>query len=354
MKIAVSLTDQSFYATASVGIYNVSIGLCKGLINCPEISELHLLINEEMKDLFANCPPHVHLHFADKPAPSRFKRLWWDQIGVCAAMRRIKPDWVILPKGVPPLLPMFGKAKVACYLHDLNWEYYENRPDSPIPPAQFIYFKQLRLHSLRVSDLVLTSTQFNLERFHHYVPKSNVKVVGIGFDDETRTPELQTGRDVLFYVSTYPHKLTPLGIERLQAWLQQRPDADKIRIHMLGKMPDNMPQLPEQWIHHGRLPQDEMNRIMHHECRMAVYFSEYEGFGMPPVECLRAGMPCISSDLPPIRENIPSEYLFSNESEQSFIQTANAVYDGSLPFNCPQYPDWNEVAKRCVSAMQTP
>ncbi len=127
MKLALVLTDQSFISTKSVGIFNVSMGLAYGLMKCPEVKELHILGNEECADSFRNVPSHVHLHLLDKPVPRRFKRVWWDQVGVCAAVRKIAPDWVLMPKGFPPFFPCFGGARLACYVLDINWEYFEIR-----------------------------------------------------------------------------------------------------------------------------------------------------------------------------------------------------------------------------------
>ena len=147
MKIAIVLTDQSFLRTKSMGIFNVSMGLTKGLMQHPEVSELHILGNNECGDTFRDCPPHVHLHLMDKPVPRRFERVWWDQFGLSAAVRKIKPDWLILPKGFPPLFPCLGKTKLACYVHDVGWEYYEHctaaERNKAFPPHEYIYFKNL-------------------------------------------------------------------------------------------------------------------------------------------------------------------------------------------------------------------
>ena len=69
MKLLLALTDQSFTATKSVGIFNVSMGLARGLMQAPGVSELHLLGNNECAAHFTNLPPHVHLHLADKQKP---------------------------------------------------------------------------------------------------------------------------------------------------------------------------------------------------------------------------------------------------------------------------------------------
>lgn len=355
MKIALALTDQSFAATKSVGIFNVSLGLAKGLAQCPEVEELHILGNSECSGHFKDAPSKVRVHLAGKAVPRRFGRIWWDQVGVCNAIRRIGADWAILPKGFPPFFPSLGHTKLACYVHDVNWEYYMGNTapgDSPFPRHELLYFRNLGIRALEVADLVLTSTRFNRQRYHSYVPQANVAVVGIGFDGAAQTERPHPGRDILFYVSPFPHKLTTLGIQRLSAWLAQRSDAADIRIHLLGRLPEGTALPSAQWIHHGRMPQEEMERIMHGECRAAAYFSAYEGFGMPPVECLRSGLPCVASALPPIRENIPGRYLFDNASEASFISTLNNVYDAPATADTPAYPTWREVAARCIDAMK--
>lgn len=355
MKLLLALTDQSFAATKSVGIFNVSMGLAQGLMQNPDVKELHILGNAECAAHFNQLPPHVHLHLAEKPVPRRFGRVWWDQFGVCAAIRRIQPDWAILPKGFPPFYPMLGKTKLACYLHDVNWEYYEQRSregDSPFPRHELIYFRALGLRSLQVSDLVLTSTQFNKSRYEHYCPGCRTAVVGIGFDDELRPYTPATGRDILFYASPFPHKLTSMGVARVESWLNQRADAAGIRIHLIGRLPQGLTLPGPHWVQHGRLPFDELQRIQQQECRCAIYFSDYEGFGMPPVECLRCGIPCIASALPPICENIPHRFTFDNADETDFIRVLNNAYDKPDMADLPTYPTWQEVARRCVAAMQ--
>lgn len=357
MKVLIALTDQSFLRTKSMGIFNVSIGLTRGLMNCPEITELHILGNNECRETFADVPEHVHLHLMDTPVPRRFKRVWWDQFGLSAAIRRIKPDWAILPKGVPPFFPCLGKTKLACYVHDVMWEHYKQRPAAdrkgPFPWHEFVYFSKLSLHAMRISDLVLTHTQFNAGRILHYHPKARIARIGIGFDDTpSPTPSYEGRKDVLTYASTFPHKCTGLTIQRISKWLEQRPDAADIRIHVVGSLLPGTTLPDDRWIHHNRIPFTRLRELLRTHCRMAVYFSDYESYGMPPVECLLNGVPCISSDIPPIRENVPEQYLFDNADEESFIHTANATYNGEHPFICPEFPKWKDVCKQCIQALQ--
>ena len=356
MKVAVALTDQSFTRTKSMGIFNVSMGLVRGLMRHPDITELHILGNNECGGEFPNLPPHVHLHLADKPVPRRFGRVWWDQFGLSAVVRKIAPDWLILPKGVPPLFPMLGKTKLACYVHAVMWEHYEQRPIGDRPKAfplhEFIYFKNLSLHAMRIADVVLTHTQFNADLIRHYVPQARIYRIGIGFDSPASPRNADEATDILTYGSTFPHKRLDLTLSRITAWLNQRPDGNNIRVHIVGSLPKDCILPDERWIHHKRIPYPELCRLMQEKCRMAVYFSDYESYGMPPVECLLNGVPCLSSDIPPIRENIPEQYLVPNENEEAFIRTAEDIYNQKIPLITPPFPSWERVTNDCVRALK--
>lgn len=358
MKVAIALTDQSFLRTKSMGIFNVSMGLAKGLMKCPEVTELHILGNDECGDTFADCPPHVHLHLLDKPVPRRFSRVWWDQFGLSAYVRRLRPDWLILPKGFPPFFPCLGKTKLACYIHDVGWEYYENKPaelrDKAFPRHELIYFRKLSLHAMKIADVVLTHSQFNQSRFLVYEPNAKIARIGIGFDAPRQTPtDRKSRKDILTYASTFPHKRMDLLVRRISSWLEQRDDKDNIRVHIVGSLPAGFVLPSSNWIHHPRLPYSELMELVRAQCRMTVYLSDYESYGMPPIESLSNGVPCIASDLGGMHENLPPQYLFSNDDEAAFIRTANANYDGTVPLSCPDFPDWDEVCRRCVQALLT-
>ncbi len=355
MKLLLSLTDQSFNATKSIGIFNVTMGLVRGFIACDAVDELHLLCNDECgAELAALDSTKLHLHFTAKPVPSRFGRILWDQLGVQQAIRSIDPDWCILPKGFPPYFPTLGRTKLACYVHDFNWEYYEEKAivkESPFPRHEMIYFSTLGKRALSVADLILTSTQFNRERFLSYNKEAKIAVVGIGFDG-TPLPAPETfGKDILVYVSPYPHKRSDLAIPFVQHWLDNRADAEQMRIHLIGKLPEHIQPQGKQWITYDRLPFHELQRILREQCRLSIYFSDYEGFGMPPVESLRLGIPTLASDLPPIKENIPTPYLFNQNSIEDFTQKLNTLYDKPELIDIPSYPDWQTVAQRCAHAM---
>ena len=356
MRLLVSLSDQSFKATKSVGIFNVSLGLARALIHTPGIEELHILGNDECAETFAGAPSHVKLHRMHTPVPGGWKRLLWDQLGLVKAIRAIRPDWALLPKGFPPYCFPCGNTRLACYVHDIIWEHYEQlhpeqRQHTPFPPFELRYFRTLGLRALAKADLILTSSQFNRERFAAHIPAARTEVVGIGFDTPAATPTPSQGSDLLLYVSPYPHKLTAQAIRWLTPWLAEHPDT---RVHLIGTLPDDMaPAVSSaQWIRHGRIHRDELTRIMTTECRLSIYVSAYEGYGMPPIESLMAGLPCLASDIPPIRENIPADCLFPNSDHAAFLAKLDETYARPQLTAPLQLKTWDEIAAQTVRAMQ--
>src|SRR6185369_167035 len=49
--------------------------------------------------------------------------------------------------------------------------------------------------------------------------------------------------------------------------------------------------------------QDEALRDLYSSCRVFVYASLYEGFGLPPLEAMACGAPVIVSDIPALVES---------------------------------------------------
>lgn len=359
MRLLISLTDQSFNTTKSPGIFNVSLGLARAFMRRSDVAELHLLGNTEWREALGELPPHAVMHGAERPVPSGWQRVAWDQAGAVKAVRKVRPDWALFPKGFPPLLPLPAPTKLACYVHDIIWEYYDNlapdersRSSTPFPLLQKLYFRRLGLYALRHADLVLTSTQFNSERFMAREPRVCVAPVGIGFSPVNKRAE-GGGKDLLLFVSPFPHKLTQQAVTWLVRWLNT-PEAAGVRVHAVGRLPDDLRgTLPaSHWVEHGRMKEDELDDLKLRQCRAALYFSAYEGYGMPPVECLRMGLPCLASDIPPIRENVPERFLFPNGSYDIFAQKLNGLLAHPEIGDVPGYPSWDDVAERCLRAMR--
>ena len=111
------------------------------------------------------------------------------------------------------------------------------------------------------------------------------------------------------------------------------------------------------WRHRPRVEEEDYRQLLR-TARVLVYFSDYEGFGMPPVEATLAGAAAVFSDLPPTRESMGGAGLpFSNTDFDSFARAMNAALKLS-PDTSRAWAEellkrhtWEDVAKRVVSTL---
>jgi glycosyltransferase involved in cell wall biosynthesis len=129
-------------------------------------------------------------------------------------------------------------------------------------------------------------------------------------------------------------------------------------VHWVGSLPPElkMPAL-SNWLVHPRLSNEEYRRIMT-SSRVVLFTSEYEGFGMPPVEGLLAGACPVYSDIPVAREVMDGAGMpFANESYASFAramdQALHATPDAVALWGrklCARH-SWDVVCSRVIQAL---
>lgn len=319
-KIFYSLADQDFHTTRSVGIFNTSLHLAASL-------NLH---QNEVELTIASNPSFRGIPFPDaaiqeyKIATSHgLGRLYWDQIGVMQASK--KQDWLFLPKGFASFC-MPPTARLATYIHDTIPDYYlKNYPTFTSTP-RLRYFQACHRASLRYSSVVFTNTEFSRQEILRFAEASAIVpppviVAGIGFFAPSVAWNQKTS-DIVVVTGEHPHKKADKAIEYMQAW--QRRTRNLRTIHWVGKLPKgiHLPNHPT-WKHYERLPTAEFQALMQHS-QVVVYFSELEGFGMPPVEAMLTGAVPVFSDIPAMRE-VMGETGFPFSDQNSFIAALDSA-----------------------------
>jgi glycosyltransferase involved in cell wall biosynthesis len=140
---------------------------------------------------------------------------------------------------------------------------------------------------------------------------------------------------IVVLIGPWPHKCTPLAIERLNQWATTR--GFEGGVDWVGALPPRT-QLPERpgWRHHQRLSPEAYDRVLS-GARILVYFSAYEGFGMPPVEGTLAGAAAVYSAIPAMLEVMNGcGFSFSNESFEQFA----AAMDAAMKLESAQLEAW--------------
>ncbi len=359
LSMTVSLADQDFARTKSVGIFNLSLGLTRWLAEGGQFSRLTVLTNATLAGSPA-WPDVVKYERHELAVRGRVARLWWDQWGVYSAARRTGNDWLLLPKGFASFLRQ-PPLKLAVYVHDAMHDFYQRAHPDAVAALEQTYFRRALRASLQRARVVFTNTEFTAQEVRRLatqagLPPPRAVVAGIGFERPAPAPVAER-RGIVVLASPFPHKRTALAAEWLVRWHRESGFADKV--NWVGGLPAGLtlPNCPN-WHQRGRLPETDYRRLLAN-ARALVFFSEYEGFGMPPVEAALAGASPVFSAIPATREVMgDAGCAFANDDYESFRVAMDLALD------CPAEQiavwaeqllarhDWRAVAGRIITALR--
>jgi len=355
-----SLADQSFARTKSVGIFNASIDLLRVLARQPRCPRLTVLANQSLLEIL-DLPATARTELHDRACKGGFGRFWWDQFGAYAAAGRTGNDWLLLPKG----FASFSRrcpVRLAAFVHDVVQDHYDRHYPDAVPPLEAAYFRASFRASLRQAKIVFTPTDFTRREVERVAREKGWAIprlvcCGEGFDRPESRPAAQR-RDIIVHAHPFPQKLTRRAVEYLSRWHQENPFAESV--HWVGLFPDKLelPSIPG-WQRRGRLAEPEFRALMG-QARAALYFSDYEGFGRPPVEAVLAGAAPVFSDIPATREVMGEcGCSFDNSDYQSFASALRRAL-ATTPDQLKGWADlllarhdWNAVANRILEGLET-
>jgi glycosyltransferase involved in cell wall biosynthesis len=173
-----------------------------------------------------------------------------------------------------------------------------------------LYYRHYLPGVLRGVDKIVAvsgHTKADIQK-HYGLPASKIQVIHNGFNfmaaasgsSEGRAPREKWGRYILYVGSQLPHKnllrliqafSTIQSKHRVKLLLVGSVDARYMDLYRstaaAGKVQDNVQFL-------GAVPHQELADILRHAELMA-FPSLYEGFGMPPLEAMAAGVPVAAS-----------------------------------------------------------
>ena len=356
VSLSYSLSDQSFERTKSLGILGLSIRLAEALSQTNAIGSLTVFSNSSLSSqlkLGPNTKTRDHNHAAS----NALGRAAWDQIGCYAAARRSGEEWLFLPKGFASFLRR-PPRKLAAYVHDVMHDHYRRNVPGGFSKFESWYFKQALAATLRQANVIFTNTEFTRSEVlrvagEQAITPPPVVVAGIGFAENT-TAAAKLDRIVVL-AGRWPHKRSDLAVDWVERWRHQVDYRGEI--HLVGGLPEKL-QAPPGWREHPRLPDGEFAAVLA-SARALVYFSDYEGFGMPPVEALVAGACPVFSDVPATREVMGGRGCpFQNSDFDSFAKAMSSALEADRATlerwstELRARHNWASVTSRVVQALQ--
>lgn len=263
------------------------------------------------------CSPHTFIVFTNREtgplglhpcvlpvyAASRPVRLLYEQLRLPAELRRQRIDVLLNPGFTAPAWPPCPQVTV---FHDLQHKRH---------PEHFRWFDLpfwelfLAVSVRRSGRLIAVSEATRDDLVHYYrLPAARIDVVHHGIDpaffEVGRRRE--DGGYLLCPSTTHPHKNHARLLRAFARLRARHPEARLVLTGVKGFAAAEVEQqvsalglsaavdLP------GWIPREQLYEI--YRCARAfVYPSTFEGFGLPPLEALAAGLPAALSGIEPVR-----------------------------------------------------
>ena len=316
-------------------------------------SFLRTWLAEWPEDELTAAVPARHLDRAkelagDAPLTLRPVRLSPHGVSVMTELGSAAAADVVLSHNYTPLR---STAVRATFIHDLM---FEEHPEF-FTRTERLYFAGMPF-SARFADLVLTSTEAEATRIARVRPRlaGRVRAVGLSVPEAFRTQTaadpgvgLEPGRFLLCVGRLNVRKNVDRLIDALLSRDLVRPDFPLVVVGEPNGMAIRGTGADDQRIRFLGRVDDAGLAWLYEQCRLFVFPSLDEGFGLPVVEAALSGAPMVLSDIPAFRELAPGAAFF-DPSDETAIAEALATELAGSPSPSPQVrvPSWSEVVGR--------
>ncbi len=273
--------------------------LVRRWIHDPAATRHHLVIytapGTNLSDL-TDAPNPAGARIEHRPVPGE-PGAWWEQTSLARATHQDALD-VFFGPGYS--LPLRSPVPCVVTLHDISFTAH---------PEWFGWREGLRRRWLakRAASRavrIVTVSQFARDEIirHFDLDGSRVAVVYNGVSPPHPRRGVTGTPTVLYVGSLFNRRHLPTLIRAFAGVARHVPDAT---LAVVGVDRTYPPQDLEAYAHaagvadrvrlHGHLPDDDLAEL-YGRARVFVFLSEYEGFGMTPLEALAAGVPLVVGD----------------------------------------------------------
>lgn len=228
---------------------------------------------------------------------------WWEQTALSLAVRRDAPDVFFAPAYTAPV---WLNRPLVVTIHDVSF----SRHPEWFPWREGTRRRWLTRSAARRAETVLTVSRFSAREIQelYRLPPERVAVVPNGVVVPTTAPAESREPLVLYTGSIFNRRRLPDLLAAFARVVQHLPGARLVVVGQDRTWPRQ--DLRALVVSHGLelcvemidyVPEAELARLYARASAFA-FLSEYEGFGLTPLEALAAGVPIVVLDTPVARE----------------------------------------------------
>lgn len=281
--------------------------------NHPEV-EFHFIFDRPYSDEFIfgkNVVPHILFPQARHP----FLFIWWFDYSLPRLLKKIKPDIFFSPDGYLSLRTDVPQVPV---IHDINFFHYPNYFPFWVRWHFNTWFPQFA----KMAKKIITVSEFCKKDIakHYRIDPDKIKVAYNGVDISVKKPSSdeivlvrkkykQEKPYFIFIGALYPRKNLVNQLKAFDLLLEKT--GKDLELIVVGKSypeSESIFEIHQQLKHKkairflGRIePREDVNALLA-GAEACTYVSNFEGFGLPVLECMQLGVPVITSNISALPE----------------------------------------------------
>lgn len=254
----------------------------------------------------------------------------WEQLDLPRLVRGVQPDVLFSPGYTGPIR---GRVPMVVAIHDVSFAAH---------PEWFSWSEGARRRTVttlaaRKAKRVITISEFSKREIVAYlgVDDSKVAVVYPGVSSLATGTDVRRRPTILFAGSVFNRRHVPELIDGFARIAREHPDTqlqivgdNRTAPHVDLATVANAAGVADRVHIRSYLPDDELCAL-YAESAAFVFLSEYEGFGLTPLEALAAGVPVVLLDTPVAREVCDTAAVYVQRPDPVLIADAmrSALFD---------------------------
>ena len=342
--------------------------LLDGLATIDTRNEYFIYVNAETAGEPLATSPRFRVIECNVRARFRPWRILWEQTGLPRLLRRNRIDVLLNPGFTAPAL--FAGPSVTVF-HDLQ---HKRHPEF-FRWFDLPFWNLLLLMSAVRSSALIAVSQATADDLAFYYPGTAGRTVVIhhGVDPEffhigerRRAAVVPTDPYILTVSTLHPHKNLDRLLEAFRAFRDAHPEFRLVIVGLKGFVVEELETrrkelgLKDSVRFTGWIPRSELYELFE-KATAYIAPSEFEGFGMPVLEALAAGIPCACSSIRPFDEVAGSAAARFDPRSVAEITAAMelVVFDQAFrsraevagPERARKF-DWNETARLTLGELE--